>query len=195
MTFIKCNGVVIGDLYIPKFRLKKGDLFCMHWPLPANTEMENEFIKYLIGKKKSDQINIYGVVEKATPLVPEKKLFPFARETSLGNVIKKLANGAAVNKLLTVCKELEIDVDSKILSISLTKRALLGIEIALSNAPDVILFDICGLDPSGVQAIFDSVSDKLSDIAVIYFSYPAIPERVCYTGADQHIKVADEGGS
>ena len=176
---IKCKGFKIGNVYIPEFEVKTGQLLCFHWPLIKSLE-EQLFLEVLLGTKTEININVLGKITKVN--VPSyRKIGIFSDFLYRQNIKKFLMkfgdiSDTEVNKIL---QKLHIAPYGFIGSISLTTRIWLGLEIAWINSPDVILFDTRGLDPLGIETICQAVSKRLDACAAIHFSYPTISKRIC----------------
>ncbi|MDM8561918.1 hypothetical protein QUF54_01025 [Candidatus Marithioploca araucensis] len=169
----------MGNVYIPKFEVKKGQLLCFHWPLLNNSLEKEHFFEVLLGTKTEMNISVLGKISKVNIPYEKKGIFSdFLYRKSIKKFLMKFGHisDEAVSHIL---QKRHISPHHFIGSISLTKKILLGLEIAWVNSPDVVLFETRGLDPLGIETICQAVSEKRETCAAVHFSYPTIPKRIC----------------
>ncbi len=171
---ITCKGFKMGNVYIPEFEVKKGQLLCFHWPFCHKSLEAEHFFEVLLGTKTEMNIYVLGKITKVN--IPYEKN-PFYRK-SIKKFLMKFGNISAY-RASNILQKLHIAPHNFIGSISLTKKILLGLEIAWVNSPEVVLFETGGIDPLGIETICQAVSERLDTCAAVHFSYPTIPRRIC----------------
>jgi hypothetical protein len=184
-----CKGLEIDNVYIPSFKLQKGQVLCLHWSLPMNTKTEEKFIKYLTGEIKNSQIITSCLLLKGNPPNIPNKFFHFFKAKRVKDIIKDLMGNEVIKSFCLICEHLQINIEDDFETLSLTQKYLLGIEIVCNRKPDILLFDTAGLDPLGEMKVFNLIEQKLNDMGAIYFSYPCIPSRTCYPYTCEHLIV------
>ena len=177
-------GTQVGKVYLPTFNLKVGNFICIHWLLPYNSIEEKLLDDLLFKKKNLPSFKVGCKIARIKP-IPLENNFWHILFNNKKNIFEFLSNKLDKNlvDLERVCKQIGIDTYAKIYSLSLTQRVLVSIEVSYYQKYKIILLDTAGLDPVGVQRIYQSISEKLDQIAVLHLSYPTIPQRNCYLQA------------
>jgi hypothetical protein len=61
---ITCKGFKMGNVYIPEFEVKKGQLLCFHWPLLNDSLEKEHFFEVLLGTKTEMNLSVLGKISK-----------------------------------------------------------------------------------------------------------------------------------
>jgi hypothetical protein len=169
---VSCEGVSIASLAIPPFRLQTGTLVCLHMPGPACSEEEEQVIQALTGKRQVPGLYLFGRVAWARPARPLRVgLFGlFSQDRSDDWLVR--AAGVSRAEAGAVLARLGLRPTWAIRHLPLTPTTLLGLEAAWAGGAEALVFLTAGLDPSGREAVYQSVAARLGQCAAIHLSYP-----------------------
>src|SRR5437870_240174 len=62
-----CDGIMVGKILLPPFRLSLGDLICLHMPCLAGSREETEVVEALTGSRALTGIQVHGRAIAASP--------------------------------------------------------------------------------------------------------------------------------
>lgn len=175
---IICSGIKIGSIYIPKFKARKGQLLCFHWPLPGEGLEEKHFRKMLLGTATEVNLQIFGKTINVAKLLYNDSTFKYTYQQSIEKFLLEFGN-INIEIVNNILMKLNIIPHSFIDSVSLTTKILLGIELAWLDFPDILLFETSGLDPLGINTVCEAILEKLDICTFIHLSYPTYPTRLC----------------
>jgi len=116
----------MGNVYIPKFEVKKGQLLCFHWPLLNNSLEKEHFFEVLLGTKTEMNISVLGKISKVNIPYEKKGIFSdFLYRKSIKKFLMKFGHisDEAVSHIL---QKRHISPHHFIGSISLTKKNFVG---------------------------------------------------------------------
>jgi len=198
---LRCDGLRIGNLLIPAFDIKPGEVLCLLWPFAKSEQTVKKFVKLLTGEDLSPALKITVPVTYADAPVFKQM---FLGSTKLGHIAgtvlpTKLQRKFASKYLMTWRNTTRVLEDATILDqynvndltgssrldcLEGNSRTILGIELAWQFA-EVIIFDT---NMSQTDEVYDRVKDKLVvGKAAIEFSFPKIdrvtPGNHCFPGA------------
>lgn len=188
-TIISCKGFQVGDLRIPEFELKMGQIVTLIWPLPKGHPSEAAVMDVLVGHQKHPQILVNGLTARATRPQFRRTLFGSVR---LVQMIDRLMPRKLKLKyynmsrwqyamkhqgryvLLTPIAEEDIRERLKILpnsaldAVQGTGTALLGLHMAWDTA-SVAIFDTVGCSPNTMyEAIQRGLSKGKAALEIAY---------------------------
>ncbi len=76
---------------------------------------------------------------------------------------------------MSIVNQLGLRRDVQLGALGANPRKLLGLETAFANGAEVVVFDTRGNDPTGRQAIFQAVAERVKQgMAAVYLSYPTV---------------------
>jgi hypothetical protein len=168
---LSCDGMIIGSLVIPPFQLKAGEFICLHLPGPAGSKEEVQLIQILTGKSSVSGLRLFGRVLYASPATDRRGFFRFLRPLRPADWLRQSA-GISRQEAGAIVARLGIKQEWHLSQLASNPSTLLGLEAAWAQGAEVILFSTSGCDPSGIRAVFNSVSSHLDRTAAIYLSLP-----------------------
>jgi hypothetical protein len=168
------SGQTVEGHTIPSFDLHSGDYLCLH--LAA--------FSFTLGPKLAEALTKESrkpVSFAERPTAPHSFLTRIFPET-VGEWFVR-TTGADRRRMFGVLAGMGVSEGTKVSQAQGTVRALLGVEAAFVRSP-IVIFSTDGLDPTGMEAVFDAVSSRRGGGGAIYLSYPPSQGvRLCPTGA------------
>jgi hypothetical protein len=194
---VVCDGLTLGSLQVPAFRLSSGQAVCLHMPAMAHGESD-DLIRILTGQKVVQQFQIASQVMwagapnndgRTHPTWPSPlslwERFWFGSPLALDWLMR--TGGLPEPRARAILAEHDIPLRLRIHNLPGNPRTFLSLEAAWARGAEVVVFTTAGLDPLGVQKIFQMVSAHLPRCAAIYLSTPFICNgqtgRSCLPGA------------
>src|SRR6266852_3188183 len=183
MVRISCDGVTVGPLYIPAFRLEVGELVCLHMPCLSDSKEERLVVQLLTGILPHPNIGRYGQVRFADPPVFRAGLLELFRAARVGNWVQRKA-GISTSEAQAIASKLGVDAHDQICRLSGGPKALLGLEAAWAGGADAIIFSTAGYEP---RALYEAVLSHIDQCPAIHLSYAywtqGRRERLCHPRA------------
>jgi hypothetical protein len=167
---LSSDGAAVGGLWLPPFRLHRGESACLHIPGLACGEQEERVLCGLSGADTISGIRVLGRVEYAAPATSRAGLLGLFRRPYPVDWLRRTARLNPGDARGIVAK-LDLKPEWRVCNLPGTPRSLLGLEAAWARGADVVVFSCVGLDPCGRQAMFDAVRTRLGSCAAIYLSY------------------------
>jgi|SRR5579885_3143271 len=172
---LSCEGVAVGGLTLPPFRLRAGESVCLHVPGPAHGEEEEQLLRVLTGGEKVPGVEVLGRVEYAAPATGRPGLLGLFRQPYPADWLRRTA-GISPGDAQRVVARLGLKPEWRVCNFSANPRALLGLEAAWARGAEAVIFSCVGLDPLGRQAMFGAVRSRLERWAALYLSYPYLTQ-------------------
>ena len=60
---------------------------------------------------------------------------------------------------------------------------MIGLDAALLNKPEILVFDAHGLASDGLEAMYRTLEPYLDEIMAVYFAFPVDPAHPCHPRA------------
>jgi hypothetical protein len=173
-----CEGLTINTLRIPAFQLNAGDFVCLHMPCLAWSADEEQVVQVFTGKRVVPGVHLHGRVDWAYPAIQRRGLLSLFHRPRPVDWLRQSA-GVARADAAAIVTRVALRTDDRVGRLRLielpgTPKALLGLEAAWARGANVVVFTTVGLDPLGVQAMFETAASHLPPGAAIYLSYEYI---------------------
>ena len=167
---IESAGFELCSLHFPAFQLCAGEAITLSLPNQAHVDQQ-EIMQYLTGQRRLSGLSMRAKVVLATPASPSFSLRNWFRSPTPFDWLQK--NTHLVNsQIREILAKHGLERNLPLNRYAGTPRALLGLEAAYANGPEIILFSTGGLDPRGRQKIFQTVTENLPKCAAIYLAWP-----------------------
>jgi hypothetical protein len=172
-------GFDIGSLYFPAFQFHGGEAITILLPNQAHKDQQ-QIVQCLTGHRMISGLSVRARVLLATPASPPFSWRNWFRSPTPFDWLQKntrLAN----EQIRGILTKYGLDGNLPLNGYAGTPRALLGLEAAYAEGPDIILFSTDGLDALGRQKVFQTVMENLPKCAAIYLAWP-----YHYQGEERH---------
>jgi hypothetical protein len=168
-TLITCDGICIGDAFIPPFEVFTAEYVGLANPTDYGVQW-NDLMQALGGLCPTAEVHIAGRSAVITP----PGFQPLEQAVELQMIIDvAVARGLPRASAERIIIDLGLEEDHAYGDIQLTPRLLLDLRLAWSQGAELVVFSTAGLDPSGVLAVADEVSKMLGQCSAIHvFSTP-----------------------
>ncbi len=165
-TIIQSQGGRFRELLLPKFELKNGAMLTISWPLMLGSKTESIFYKCIQNKKKIPNLSVRGRI-----CVAKDDKYNGNQDLSTLSEFLDILRNAGVTVTLS---ERGLSSNSFIKKMSLSMRRLFSIvESYFTN--DCVVFNTCGLDPSGERDVLKVVQYlNKNGTAFVYFRFPVV---------------------
>jgi len=173
-ALFETRGFCAGSVRVPPFELGQGRWLVLRWPANHGSDSENRFYDIISGSAACPDVELHA----RTKVVA---LF--------GKWAECLYRNRTVGQLLAALpaedqRWLRVDIEIRRLAAELpfdhlpaTSRLLAGLMLA-SLSGEVIVFNITGLDPTGIQKVYAYLADKIQmGLSVIELEFPSNEQR------------------
>jgi hypothetical protein len=143
------DGFQLGGCQVPAFQLEASHTLRLVWPGPV--ELRADLIAMLSGRYGTPEVRILKPIVVAYPLDGEQHagFWSHNRQSVLRWIQRRVVDKSLADR---IARSANVSPDEKWVNLRGTEKALVGIEVALSQAPN-ILFSTVGLDPLGAQTV------------------------------------------
>lgn len=166
---IDSQGFRVGRWCFPAFSLGPGESIALRLPREATVDHER-IIASLTGAKPVVGLAIRGTAVFARPASCVGWRRWFWRSTPFAWMKKHTTFSDAA--ILSFLDKHRMTRNTPVTHYAATPRMVLGLAAALARKPEVIVFSTAGLDPLGVCAIIQMISERPSGCAAIYLAWP-----------------------
>jgi hypothetical protein len=177
---ISCDGATVASIRVPAFELKLGDLVCIHMPCLSGSDESTRVVEALLGTAPATGLRVLGRIAPVSPPMQRPGLLGLLRHPRADEWFRRVTGATRQAASAAVARVGRLTDDRvtrlRIGCIPWDARVLLGLEAAWVSHPDAVLFSTVGLDPLGVQTVFDVVGAHLSESAAVYLSYEYITQ-------------------
>lgn len=165
-----CEGVPIGPLYLPPFQLREREMLCLHLPELLDPKDEKRLEQALTGQPRQAGLNVHSRVLIARPAIKRNGLSGWFSRPTLRDWLAK--NGAMTRSQISgVLSRWDLSPTWRIDQIAGNSRTQLRLELAWAKGAEVVVFSTYGLDPLGVEKVFERVAEQSDRCAAIYLSH------------------------
>jgi hypothetical protein len=197
-SVLSCEGLTLGTLRIPPFRVGPGQAICLHMPPPAD-ESQEELLQILTGKTSASEVQRFGQVEWAARPNNDGRVENFSCHVlsffhrvwfgSPRTLHWLMQSGrVTVDEAQRVLASHAISPHSKICQLACNPRTILALEAAWARGAEVVIFTTVGCDPRGVHLIHDLVTAHLKHCGAINLNFEYVSNdqrgRVCFPSAN-----------
>jgi hypothetical protein len=180
---LECDGLTTRNFLIPSFHLEAGQAICLHVLLPSPAWHE-DVLPILIGRTAHPSMRFFGTVAYLDRPRPHRRWWgglynPSARDWLITQKGLTSTEAAAVLGLVDVPADLRVGNESW------HSRTMLALEACLLHPPDLLVFDTTGNDRLTIQRLFERLSSRPPDLALIYLKTrhemddPCLPSGTC----------------
>jgi hypothetical protein len=148
---MKCEGFDWGQLVLPQFQVRLGEIFAIVHPL-KEVPSRDELARALAG-----QISVTGITHSCL----SKLVAPSVVANSQGDltVLEFLQReGIAKGDVSKTLSELSILPETQYCNLQLTHRFLLGLKTTVQDAVQLVVLSLGGLDPLGMRRMLTELS-------------------------------------
>lgn len=149
------KGFKIDGLSVPPFLLNQGEWIVLQLPIRFGSKLEMKINKILTGDVCPGFIR-FANVEIAVPIGNTKSGEEFL---NIGQFLERLP-ARERDLFIAEINDSEISLEALPHHLPGTPRLLAGLMLASLGA-NLVVFNTCGLDPTGVQNVYDYVSEKM----------------------------------
>jgi len=172
-TYIQKNSCGCFTLSIPYFQIGESELVFIYG---SSGSGKSTFFNLLAGTKKSSINNsVRSIFPKIEYVMHESKLLPWHKLKDNVRVINKLNGTIKNNSIINVCETFGLGneiLNMKSWQLSLGMRQRFEIAIALSNNPDLIIFDeaLSGIDSQNKIIVCKKVYEYVKQNGVAFLA-------------------------
>jgi hypothetical protein len=149
------KGFKIDGLSVPPFSLNQGEWIALQLPIKYGSELGIEIDRILTGSACPEFIR-FANVEIALPIGDAKS---GEELPNIGRFLERLPTRER-DIFITEINNSEISFEALPHHLPGTPRLLAGLMLATLGA-SLVVFNTCGLDPTGVERIYAYVSEKM----------------------------------
>jgi len=184
----QCNGFSFDGLVIPQFNVYENEIICLHFPFGRPVDNRLGLTQTMIDNIDNKAINTSGTIQFVDSYTLDERRFIFFRKKLVREKIyDKL--GCMDDECISFLHDYNIDANIPYRLYGGTERLLIALFIALRFS-DLVLFPFSGLDPTGVNKVFDFITRTLKGKGAIILSFPHIrgtnESDFCYICEDIH---------
>jgi hypothetical protein len=161
-------STIMPMLNIPDLDLNPGAVICLHlprgslYPVPVVEswllqQAERESMRAMIAR---DVEPFRGRAE------------PPGDQTS----VEWLAEAGPISsdEAVAIIRGFRIGVAPRLCQIAANPRRFLGVAVALSRRPDVLIYETAGMDPQGRYRLHEYIVERGSEFCAVHISYPSV---------------------
>jgi len=168
MVCISCEGVTIGGLRLPPFKLESGELICLHMPCLANSKEERQIIQLLTGELPARGLSLFGRILFAEPPEFRSGLLSLFRRSRVGDWLQK-KGGVSLAQAVVITDGLGLETSEQICRLEGSLKVRLGLEAAWALGPQAIIFSTVGCER---LPLLEAVLSHVDQCPAIHLSYP-----------------------
>jgi hypothetical protein len=181
-----CEGITVGEIWIPPFQLRVGEVACLHMPSPRLVAEKDDLLKAFTGRRSLPGLHLHGKVEYAEPPPSRAGVLGFFRSSRPADLLRQ-STGVSREEAARVVARLGLKPEWRVNQLAMNPKTLLGLEVAWARGADVVVFSTVGCDPLGVQTVFREVASRVKNGAGLYLCYPYLQDgqehRDCFPGS------------
>lgn len=175
-----CSGLMLDHLSIPPFQIRAGQGICLHRP-PLSWRHHDELISALTKQKGCPELRFFGSVAYLDRPMPRRRWWGGWYDPT-------------VRDWLTVKKELTVPEAAHVLEraglapglrigrVGWNERARLAVEAFLLRPTDLLVFDLAGHDPFGIQRLLERLARRPPEVGLLYVKTREGADEPCLPG-------------
>lgn len=170
MAQLTCEGMFIDAFDVPSFDVRTGEFVALDFPERSRLDITPVF-DALGTPAARGPVHAIGSVHKLEFIFPhsgfrqifrrERVLEWFRQETQLPR-----------DEALRYLQRIGIRPDAQLSTLAGNPRWLIAFEAALARGAEIVVFRTAGLDPPGVRAALQRVSNELEQIGALHVDPP-----------------------
>jgi hypothetical protein len=171
---ISCEGLQLGQVSLPPFQVRTGQLVCLHLPTPAVLDT-HPIMSWLTGERLTPNLRLAARVIWARPAAPKQGMLRrIVRGFRCCPAADWLSDQGGIShaEAVRIVEKLGLSPGWCLEQLAMNPRTLLGLEAAYTRGAEVVLFSTLGCDPSGRRKVFETVWERLNQTAAVYLSFP-----------------------
>jgi hypothetical protein len=183
---LECMGLVVGGHTLPRFQVRAGEAVCLHVEYsPGSLPWYDCLLPLLVGRIQHPAIRLYGPAASLDRPFPRRRWLPWRRHPSTRDWLLyegRLSPQEAEHVLSLV----PVSPAMRVTSLGWNDRTMLALEACLLHPPELLVFDTAGSAVPTIQAVFDRLATRPTDLALAYLKTnldagsPCLPGASCY---------------
>jgi hypothetical protein len=175
---IACDGLTVGRLFLPPFQLHVGEYVCLRLPVEADfTKEKRLLVEYLTGARRASALSLFGVVQLVEPPVPRRGFLGLLRNPRMEAWLVR--RGLSLEEARDIARRHGIPVHQRIGATGWNERTLVALEAALALPGDVLVFELAGNDPQGVERAHQIVASRMNGRAIVEVTHVLDDRWLC----------------
>jgi hypothetical protein len=178
---LECDGLTTQTFFIPSFHLEEGQVICLHVLLPSLAWHE-DVLPILTGRTAHSSLRFFGTVAYLDRPMPRRRWWGGLYNPSASHWLIA-EKGLTSKEAWAVLDLVDWPEDVSVGSEGWNERTMLALEACLLHPPDVLVLDTTGNDPLTTQSIFERLSSRPPDLALIYLKTRHEMDDPCFPGS------------
>lgn len=180
-ALLECSGLTVKGYSVPPFHVRVGQAVCLHVSLPSPAWYE-ELLPLLTARRTHPALHFFGTVAYLDRPRPHRRWWgglhgPSARDWLTTE--KELTPAEAT----TVLNLVDVPANPSVGRIGWNERTIIALEACLLRPPNLLVFDTSGNDSLTARHLFERLSFRPPNLALLYLKTRLGTEDSCLPGS------------
>jgi hypothetical protein len=181
---LECAGLTVGNFSVPPFHVQAGQTVCLH--VSPRPEIWHEALAPILsGRIAHPALRFHGSASYLERPMPRRRWWGWLHNPSAHDWLTT-ERGMTSTEAATVLDMVDWPEDLSIGRMGWNERTMLALETCLLRPPDLLVFETVGHDLLTTRRIFERLSSRPPDLALIYLKTrhemddPCLPGGTCF---------------
>jgi hypothetical protein len=178
---LECDGLRVEGFAVPPFRVRAGQAVCLHVRLPSPV-WQDRLLPILTAKVAHPAVRFFGSVGYLKRPMPHRRWWGWLQDPLVRDWLIE-DRGLMPEEAADILGRVALPPDLRVGWVGWNERSLLALEAALLRVPDVLVFDTTGNDPAGARRVFERLTCRPANLALLYLKTQAEADAPCLPGS------------